>query len=453
MSRGRCLLVGVDVGTTLTKAGVVDLEGNEINEAAVPTTWQREPTGGSARPGDLFAAAAAAVSDVLGKTPAGEVVGVGVTSMAETVILVDAAGAGIGPSVAWHDLRAAQDFAELKSEFGDRFGQVTGLGTSQIPSIATMRWLMRNITDAHRAVSVSSVAEWVVSCLGGARAAEASLASRTGALSVATRQWWNDALDWAGAPRTIFPEVLPAGALFGHAHDVPPGLERIDGAALTVAGHDHLCAALGLGASHGDQVMDDCGTAEALVRALPVERASSLAAGLSFDIAVGWHVFPGHYALLAGYPFGLELAAVLDGLGVKSRHGLTELDAPALALRGPWASAPLEPWGAAQPAALSNKERPAAAAQAWWTAVSSAVTRSRRTLDGFEELGGPAAEVVMSGGWARNPLLMRLKSEVFPPLSYPLVRQAGTRGAALLAGLAAGVHRDVSELPSPRFER
>ena len=115
MSPGQPLLVGVDVGTTLTKAGAVDLEGREVAHAAAPTVWQREPSGGHARPEDLFAGAAAALRAVLQKAPAGEVLGVGVTSMAETAVLIGPAGTGIGPAVAWYDGRAAEDFTELKS--------------------------------------------------------------------------------------------------------------------------------------------------------------------------------------------------------------------------------------------------------------------------------------------------------------------------------------------------
>jgi sugar (pentulose or hexulose) kinase len=469
VTQGRSLFVGIDVGTTLTKAGVVDLKGTELAHAAVPTIWQREPTGGHARPDDLFAGAVAAISEVLEKVPAGDVLGVGVTSLAETVVLVDRGGSAVGPAIAWYDGRAADDHAQLRSDFGaERFGQATGLGTSQIPTIATLRWIMRNVADARRATSVLSVAEWVVYRLGGDLAAEASLASRTGALSVATRQWWTEALDWAGVRHTIFPEVRWAGASFGRAHDLPRGLERLEGTALTVAGHDHPCASVGIGVSQQSQVMDDCGTAEALVRAVPMRPDLDLAAGLPLGIMVGCHVLPGHYSMMGGFPFGLELIHVLDQFGVASHHGLTDLDAPALALGLLQASVTVGPTGVTVgstgvtvgPTGSSPIFTPERAGgktsvepeRAWWGAVASAVAGSRLLLDALERLGGPIAEVRMSGGWSRNPLLMTLKSEVFPELSYPVVKEAGTRGAALLASLTAGAYSDVVEFPETELE-
>ena len=462
MTQGRSLFVGIDVGTTLTKAGVVDLKGTELAHAAVPTIWQREPTGGHARPDDLFAGAVAAISEVLAKVPAGDVLGVGVTSLAETVVLVDRAGSAVGPAIAWYDARAADDHAQLRSDFGvERFGQATGLGTSQIPTIATLRWIMRNVADARRATSVLSVAEWVVYRLGGDLAAEASLASRTGALSVATRQWWTEAFDWAGVRHTIFPEVRWAGASFGRAHDLSRGLERLEGTALTVAGHDHPCASVGIGVSQQNQVMDDCGTAEALIRAVPMRPDLDLAAGLPLGIMVGCHVLPGHYSMMGGFPFGLELIHVLEQFGVASHHGLTDLDAPALALGLLQASVTVGPRGVTVgPTGSSPIFTPVRAGgktsvepeRAWWGALASAVAGSRLLLDALERLGGPIAEVRMSGGWSRNPLLMTLKSEVFPELSYPVVKEAGTRGAALLASLTAGAYSDVVEFPDPELE-
>jgi sugar (pentulose or hexulose) kinase len=69
-----------------------------------------------------------------------------------------------------------------------------------------------------------------------------------------------------------------------------------------------------------------------------------------------------------------------------------------------------------------------------------------------EALGGPVDEVLTSGGWSRNPVLRRLKAEAFPPMTYPVVAEAGIRGAALLAGLAAEVFGDVTDFPSPELE-
>jgi sugar (pentulose or hexulose) kinase len=444
MPPSRPLLVGIDVGTTLTKAGIVDLNGCELGHEATPTIWKTTATGAETTGEDLFAAVVAALTKVLASASSGEIVGVGVTSMAETAVLLDASGRVVGPSPAWHDVRASEEFAALRAVFGAReLGRRTGLHMRPVPTIANLRWLIANVPVTRHAVRALSVAEWIVHALGGDAAAEASLASRTGALSVASRAWWSEVLDWAGVPTTIFPAVRQAGAPWGRVHGVPTSCDRLIGAVLTVAGHDHLCASIGVGAIDESQVTDDCGTAEALVRAVPAAADRDLGTGVEQAITTGWHVLDGHYALLGGAPFGLELVSVLDRLGATSDDGLTSLDARALAL-DETLTHPEERRRLLNPGAVIGDDSPE---QAWWSAVAATVVRSRRFVDHLEHLDGPVSEVRVSGGWSRNPLLRRLKAATFPNSVYPAVSEAGIRGAAMLAGLAAGYFQDVTEFP------
>ena len=57
----------------------------------------------------------------------------------------------------------------------------------------------------------------------------------------------------------------------------------------------------------------------------------------------------------------------------------------------------------------------------------------------------------MSGGWAANPVLRRLKFAAFPNTVHPRVSEAGARGAALLAGQAAGAFASVDVFPPARL--
>ena len=210
MTAARPLLIGVDVGTTWIKAGLIDLGGRELEQASVPTRWRRLTTGAEASPEDFLQSVRQVLAELLAAAPAGEIAGVGVTSMAETAILLDRDGRAIGPSVAWFDRRAADDYAQLTTEFPAGDGRRTGLAPGEIPTVATLRWLMRSDPGLSRAVRSLAVAEWVVYGLGGSAAAEPSLASRTGALSIASREWRTDVLRWAGLPATIFPRLRAA---------------------------------------------------------------------------------------------------------------------------------------------------------------------------------------------------------------------------------------------------
>jgi sugar (pentulose or hexulose) kinase len=427
------LLVGVDVGTTRIKAGLVDVAGRERGYASVPTRWRRLDTGAEADPDDFQHSVRQVLAELLAAAPPGEILSVGVTSMAETAILLDAAGRAAGPAVAWFDRRAAAEHSQLEADLSAaEIGRRTGLTAGQIPTIATLRWLVREYPALRRASQALTVAEWVVYGLGGAAAAEASLASRTGALSVAQREWWPDAVRWAGLAGSIFPEIRAAGTSWGQVRGTAGGLGRLAGATLTVAGHDHVVASVGSGVTNRRQATDSCGTAEALIRPLAADPGVDPAAGIPDGISTGWHVLPGHYCLLSGLRLGIDFIPLLDRLGAPAAHGRTALDELVLAALGD--GAPVD-----MPAAASE----------WHAALAASVHRAAHSLDRLERLGGPIAEVRISGGWAANPVLRRLKAASFPGPVYPEIAEAGIRGAALLAGLAAGVYPSASAFPPP----
>ena len=75
----------------------------------------------------------------------------------------------------------------------------TGLPLRQQWSLTKHRWLIDNVAAARSAVRRLNVAEWIVRGLGGEEASEQSLASRTGWLRLARRDWWTDTLAWSGA--------------------------------------------------------------------------------------------------------------------------------------------------------------------------------------------------------------------------------------------------------------
>jgi sugar (pentulose or hexulose) kinase len=441
MTAGAPLLVGVDVGTTRVKAGLISLEGRELGRAAVPTVWERSPTGAQARPDDFVQAVRDVLGAVLEAAPAGEILGLGITSMAETAVLVGADGAAVGPAVAWYDRRAEAEVEQMEAAFTRaEIDRQTGLGIGPIPTVAILRWLMRAHPGLERAVRVLSVAEWVVHSLGGSIAAEPSLASRTGALAINERAWWPDVIEWAGLPPALFPDLRPAGSSWGRiaaASAASPELERLEGAELTVAGHDHLVAAIGSGVTSASQVMDSCGTAEALVRALPADAARDPAQGLSRGIATGWHALEDRYCLLAGLPLGIELTPLLARLGATHQHGHASVEAAALAVLD---------------GRLAEEAAPAAARE-WLAALTASVTRASAALGGLEDLGGPITEVRVGGGWAANPLLRQLKLEAFSNTVHLQVIESGARGAALLAGKAAGAFGSVADFPPPSGDR
>jgi sugar (pentulose or hexulose) kinase len=438
------LVLGLDVGTTSSKAAVITPDGVEVAHGRAPMPWRRVPTGAEIDPAQLLDAACASARAALAQAPPGRVLAVGVASMAETGVLLDRRGEPVAPAIAWHDSRGQAEAERLAAEVGsERVAAHTGLRGGPLCTLVKHRWRRDHHPDeAARGVRWLNVAEFIVRGLGGEETAELSLASRTGMLDVVERAWWDEALAWAGASADLLPDPAPAGTPAGTVTAEPAatrGVERAAGAVLTVGGHDHLSAAVGAGADAEGDVLDSCGTAEAFVRAvapLPRERiVDAVAAGVS----VGWHVAPGLHALLASVRSGAILARVLALLGIDPGD---RGDIEAAARLAPADAGGLELHGLRSEhltlAGIGREPSPALAYRAALEAVGAA---GAGLLAAMGQVAGPAQRLVTTGGWAEGEATRAVKARHLGPSEHAATAFAGARGAALTAARAAGAPR------------
>ena len=449
------LLLGLDVGTTTSKAVVFGTDGAQLAVGRASTPWRTVEVGGSrAMSGtelhadELLDAVLTALSRALADAPEGRVAGLGVTSMGESGVLLDSRGGAVAPVIAWHDGRDVGEVAELGRAVGDEaFSARTGLPLRSQWTLTKHRWQVDNDPAVARAVSRLNIAEWIVGCLGGDRASDASLASRTGWLDLASRSWCDDYLEWSGASASLLPPLVTSGTYLGRVGEVD-GLARLTGAALTTAGHDHQAATVGAHAAGPGDQLDSCGTAEALVRTVPAPFPALGVARLArAGITVGWHVLDDQWALLGATEGGLALTRVLSAIG-GSHEELDQLDAAAMS-------------GSAAPAGVTVEVDDTAHVTVGcigdgvspgdiWQATLAAITNQILDIDGsMTSVVGPRRNMVVTGGWSRSAALMQVKERAFGDLTRSAVDEAGARGAALLAGLAAGAYAGTAEFPHP----
>jgi len=447
------LLVGLDVGTTSSKAVVYGPDGAPLALGGAATPWHtvRGPAASSAigtelDAFDLLNAARAALSRALAGAPEGRVVGVGVTSMAESGVLLDARGEPIAPVIAWHDTRDVDQVARLGADIGaEAFSSRTGLPFRSQWSLTKHRWQLENDPAAAGAVRRLNIAEWIVRGLGGDEASDASLASRTGWLELASRTWWSESLEWSGASQALLPSLVTSGTPLGRVR-ATAGLERLTGAVLTTAGHDHQAAAVGANAAGAGDQFDSCGTAEALVRTVPAGFSRSGISALTADgITVGWHVLDGKWALLGATQGGLALERIASLFG-GGREAVAQLDAAAMNSTTGLLTVDVDDIGCATIGGI----RDGATAGHLWLAALEAITDQIRDVDvSMTGVVGPHHNMVAAGGWSRSQALMRVKQRAFGEVTRSDVEETGARGAALLAGLAAGIYAGPGDFPRP----
>jgi sugar (pentulose or hexulose) kinase len=438
------LLGGVDVGTTSVKALLMTVDGVEVAEGRAPTRWERTADGVEADPFALRAAAMLALADALASAPDGRVISLGIASMGEAGVLVAADEQPLAPVVAWHDTRDLRQLSDLAQSLGgQRFSLRTGLPLWPQWSVTKHRWFHDNVPSTRFAVRRYNVAEWVARHLGADPVCELSLASRTGWLDLAAKTPWDEALEWSGARTSLLGDLVQAGTPVGR---VGPdcSLQQLQGATLTIAGHDHQAAAIGAGAFDDHDELDSCGTADAIVRTtLPTLTTESLSALTAAGVTVGWHALEDRWSVLGATQGGLILQGIMARLGVEPR-GLGELDRLAAQSEPGATTVALGP--ESHDVSISGSDAPGDV----WRAATEAVTGQLRELSEVIAAGtGPRGDLVVTGGWSNSSALMTAKASALGALWRTTTLEAGARGAALLGGLAHGTYSSPHDLPRP----
>jgi sugar (pentulose or hexulose) kinase len=259
-------------------------------------------------------------------------------------------------------------------------------------------------------------------------------------LDLATRTWWPESLSWSGAAASLLAPLVSAGTALGTVSS--PDLPQLDGAVLTVAGHDHQAAAVGVGAIEAGDELDSCGTAEAVLRTVaPGLATDDLLALTRAGVTIGWHALAEHWCLLGGTEGGLVLSRTLAALGI-DRADLPALDAQALDVQALDVQALANEAGGALSSEVSGT---GSAAIIWRQALEEVTGQAHRIHSAMSAVTGPHNRFVVTGGWAHSAGLLEIKRRAFGPVVHATVREAGALGAALLAGVAAEVYRDVDE--------
>lgn len=184
------LLLGVDVGTTNLKVAAVEPGGRVIAVARRSMVVHR-PAPGAAE-FDLDAVdrdLVAALAEVAAAVDAGRIAALGVVSIGESYVGLDAGGRRVTPCPTWYDRRTVRGRDRLGLSTAAWYDR-TGMVDDDIYTVHRLAWL--HDTDAALARGVRlwlNVADYVTLRLSGAAVAGPSLAARSGLADRATGDW------------------------------------------------------------------------------------------------------------------------------------------------------------------------------------------------------------------------------------------------------------------------
>jgi xylulokinase len=454
------LLVGVDAGTTNTKAVVFDAAGTVIAAASEPTPIAYPRPEWAEYDGEsLWQRSARAIRAALDQVAdPGRVAGIAFASMAETAVPLDAAGQPTGPAIAWFDKRTRAEVAEIEYRIGtERLFAISGLAPNPIFGLCKLLWHRRHRPDAFaRTVRWLNVADYLAWRLCGEMATDYSLACRTFALDVAALAWSAEVLREMAVDPALMAPLRASGRRLGTVSAeaaAATGLPRH--CVVAVGGHDHVVGALAADAMRAGVRLSSTGTTEAQLMgvAAPGRDPALGRAGFSQGVIVVdapvWYVVGGLFTAGAAIDWfqrtlagGADYATLIEEAAATPPGSLGAGFLPQLRLGTP--------------------PHPDAYARGAFFGLSTDVSRGclfRALLEGIAAdthlcakamvaLAGsaPPEAVRVIGGLTRNPLYLRIKASLMgQPITVVDLPDAVAMGAALLASLGAGVYGGLAD--------
>lgn len=428
--------VGIDIGTTRVKAGLVGPDSTLLHVEARSTPWQTTHEGpviDVVELGDLAIHVASECAE-WAAAHGHRVVAVGTTGMAETGALLNAAGEPMAPGFAWH--HTLGDAAGVQQALGrDHFAATTGHGCDLAPSIIKLDYLRSRGHEFQNGQRWLNIPEYVTWRLTGTMACEFSLSGRTGLFDLLNKDWWDEGLEFLGAGRWLMPgDPVAAGTPVGRVRsEFAPNLA---GSVVTTAGHDHPVAAIALGLAKTGVLALSLGTSEAHVRVIePTLGRAEILALVDLGVTIDWHPLADRWYVLSTLPTDITLERLSRVLGCGTTAERIELSRRVIGTTDV-GTARLENVSLSG-FSLSNVTDADSPVTIWRMAVDQLLEHSYNHVSEISNIVGNPRKEVMFGGWTHDPLILQERVRKGQELLKDSPAEPGIVGAANMAFAAS----------------
>jgi glycerol kinase len=453
-------VLALDQGTTSSRSILFDHDGSIV------ATAQREFTQHFPRSGwvehdaeEIWATQAATIAEALARAHATvtDIAAVGITNQRETTVLWDrATGRPVAPAIVWQDRRTADVCARLKANGHEpEVARRTGLLLDPYFSATKLAWLLDSEPSLraraeHGELAFGTIDSWLAWKLsrGTQHLTDASNASRTLLLNLASGDWDDYTLELLRIPRALLPRVVPSSLAHGEAFAVLGGREIPLGG---IAG-DQQAALFGQACFTPGMAKNTYGTGCFMLMNTGREPQASANRLLT---TIAWHLDGRHYALEgAVFVGGAVVQWLRDGLGfIESSADVEALaatvpDTGGVYLVPAFTGLGSPHWDAYARGTMVGLSRGTTKAHIARAALEAIAFQSAEVLLAMQrDARQPLVELRVDGGATRNDLLMQFQADLLGvPVVRPKVTETTALGAAYLAGLAVGFWGSTDEV-------
>jgi xylulokinase len=448
--------LGIDVSTTGVKALLIDRKGQVIGTANTEQPLSTPfPLWSEQDPADWWSGAQQSIRQIFSDTglSGNEVDGVGLTGQMHGLTLLDEAGNVLRPAILWNDQRTGGQCDEIRSRLGKaHLIQVTGNDALTGFTAPKVLWVQQNEPEIYsKARHILLPKDYVRFKLTGAYGMDRADGSGTILFDLRSRNWSPEVLKALGIPAEWLPRTYEGPEITGTINAEAARLTGLkEGTPVVAGGGDQAAQAVGVGAVTPGIVALTLGTSGVVFATT----------GQAFIEPEGrlhafCHSVPGRWHLM-----GVMLSAA------GSLRWYRDTFAPGMAyddLLAPAQSVPLGSEGLLFLPYLTGERTPhpdplARGAFVGLTVRHGQAHMTRSVLEGvafglrdsFELMKSAGLakieQVRVSGGGARSRFWRQILADTFnAELVTVNTTEGAAYGAALLAGVGAGVWKDVDE--------
>lgn len=456
-------LLGVDLGTSGTKTVLFDVNGQAIASETIEYPLHQPQNGWAEQaPEDWWDAARNTIRSVIEQSgvDAADIKGLGISGQMHGLVLLDADGNVLREAILWCDGRTQDECDEITNTIGrERLIQITANPALTGFTAGKILWVRKHEPELWAKVRhILLPKDYVRFKLTGEYASEMSDASGTNLLDVPNRCWSKEILDALNIDDNLMPRLTESSDVAGYiTSEAAQVTGLIAGTPVAGGAGDNAAAAVGTGVVVEGKAFTTIGTSGVVFAHSDKVQIDPQGRVHTFCAAV-----PGAYTVMScTLAAGLSLKWYRDTFCQAEIDAAKEMDTdPYILMNQQAEKSPIGanrliflPYlmGERSPLLDSNARGAFIGLSAIHTrkdllrAVMEGVTYSQRqNLDVLRQMHVAPETMLACGGGAKSPFWRKMMADVFNmPVKTVENTEGPALGAAILAGVAAGIYKDI----------
>lgn len=433
-------LIGLDIGTTAIKGALMSVEGRVLDTFSGGYNYFGENSTKLLNPSEFLDICFSVIKKLTDSLSEGDkVVAVCSCCASGNLILLDENSEPITPIIGWQTQVDKADIdafltEEEQKEFYNIVGWPLGKGFPAAYLIALKAHYPEKI---NRADMVAMSAEYLNFALTGKWGISHSMGTPFFLINQAKGEYNTPFLEKLGIGVDKLSPIYNKGTVLGTVkNEVAATLGLSHDTKVVLGSFDHPSGAMGAGVFEEGEMLLSCGTS--WVEFFPVS---------SREFAISTRGLVDRF-MLHGAPYCVmksitSISEKIDALRLRYLGKISHKEFDELASSAPFGCNGLSFSFADDDNAINGKYSKADIARA---IIESAATILKNNLENLEKVGLRAEKVTMIGGISNSPVCVKIISEVLDrPVRVANGQAAGAIGAAMLAGIGAGLYKNERE--------